>query len=167
MTKKWLSGSPPKEPQSNFLPEKVTFESLFGSRSYFWGLLWGRPRKSLCSHFWVTIPPTIYRTPKPCCGDCCGNCRGNSGCWREVLGELPRRLPGGRPFLWGAEKQQSHRQSPRQFLQHFPPAPRISLAVSAAVSAAGLGESGLGGPVDGRGNGNFWATLSFSGFRGP
>ena len=55
VTKKWLSGFPPKwlksEPRSDFLtPQKATFVSLLGSKSHIW------------SHFWVTLRATLKVT---------------------------------------------------------------------------------------------------------
>ena len=50
--------APKVTPKVPFRPEKVTFESLWGSKSHFWGhfrghfwVTWGRPE----SHFWVTF----------------------------------------------------------------------------------------------------------------
>ena len=55
MTQKWVSGSPqsnPKvTPKVTFCPEKVTFESLLGLKSYFRGYFGGDPE----THFWVTF----------------------------------------------------------------------------------------------------------------
>ena len=48
-------GTPKVTPIVTFWPEKVTFESLFGSESYFWVYFGPDPQKSLLSHFRVTL----------------------------------------------------------------------------------------------------------------
>ena len=64
VTQKWLSGGLPQSSSKvtskvTFWPKKVTFESLFGSKSHFWGHFWATlresPRKSLLSHFWAIL----------------------------------------------------------------------------------------------------------------
>ena len=64
---KWLKSdfrglpqnNPKSDPERNFLSRNVTQKWLFRVRKllsgWLLGLLWGRPRKSLFSHFWATF----------------------------------------------------------------------------------------------------------------
>ena len=86
------------------------------------------------------------RIPQNCCGDCCGKLPGKLGVLGGVLGELLRKLPGRVPLLFPAV--------PPAVPPALPPAPRVFFGSFRSSLRSSFGESGLRGPVDGRGNGN-------------
>ena len=65
VTRKWLKsdfwGLPKSNPQSNFLTRKSHFWVTFRVKKLLLGLLWGRPQKSLFSHFRVTLNFSGFR----------------------------------------------------------------------------------------------------------
>ena len=97
----------------------------------------------------VAILPTIYKAPKPGFPETAAETAAETagGTWGAggSAGGTAAETAGGTAF--NCYEEQRNGTFPA-----VPPAPRVFAAVSTAVSANSFGESGLGGPVDGRGN---------------
>ena len=102
--------------------------------------------------------PPSPNSPQNCCGDCWGDCQENSGC-RARAGAVPGELlgvdcwEGAVALLVMATAHSPLAAVSSAVFAALPPAlpsaPRVSLALSPAVSTAVLGNLGLG-PVAGQ-----------------